>query len=807
MNLLTGPAGAGKTERLLGRAHEAMGGGKRVWWVGLPSQRAYVYRRATQAGALLGLEFLSSQQVYYRLLARALRLKPLVVGTGRVALVGEALLELRGELPAPGEARLFTRAIAEAKRYGLSHGDIQSKDEETKRFREVFGAYEAVKGERWDYDDFRTEALRLAGRGEARPEADLVVVDGFREVGPLELDLYKALGQTTELWLSLPEAPPGEAATETLPPRRATILATHRAPNPVSEARWVLRSLKRDLAAGFDPLELAVILPEREARAFLTLADEYGVPTMDETPKALADTLPGRLLLDLLELPDHPTASKLLALPELAPLAKAALDRGVTGLQAITALAEELGLAERLRRWLAVLEVPGERTGDELAWAEELLNTSLADLRRDDGGPLDWGRFRDHALQRAKEASRIARGASFRAWWAALLHETFVFDRPRGGVAVLSATLASGRRFGRAYLMRAVEGAYSVGEREDYFVPEDDRGSLEVVFARYGLPKRFGGRDRGLFAELLTRADALTVTYPEADQGGPLVPQRELVGAGPISLPEVAAASPLELPGAPYRAPSEPLNLGTVSLQNLMRYDRCAFQYWAESRLKEEGEAPWWLLLLNEMRDYTRLTTARLGSLKTTYPDAAAWLDTYETELSRLLFGVTLPETPLESGPHARLDATLRRGSEVVFYRFAPPGTVSDAARRPGLLEKTLERALGGGLYPGALPGPRLGRTPLRLACRGRAHRRFRRPYHLPLAPHQEQPTQSRTRLPPLRRGRSFALARLHLPRVPRVGRVPGGAKMRGKRREERGKKRLAPSLFSHFNLFSGEVP
>ena len=716
MNLLIGPAGAGKTERLLGRARGAMREGKRVWWVGLPGQRAYVYRRATQAGALLGLEFLSSQRVYYRLLARALKLKPLVVGTGRVALVGEALLELRGELPAPGEARLFTRAIAEAKRYGLSHEDVRTKDEETKRFREVFGAYEAVKGERWDYDDFRTEALRLARLGEARPEADVIIVDGFREVGPLELDLYKALGQTTELWLSLPEAPPGEAATETLletlPPRLNGALAAHRAPNPVSEARWVLRSLKRDLAEGFDPLELAVILPEREVRAFLTLADEYGVPTMDETPKALADTLPGRLLLDLLELPDHPSASKLLALPELAPLAKAALGRGVAGLQAISALAQELGLEGRLKRWLAVLEPSGERVGDELAWAEELLNTSLADLRRDGEGPLDWGRFKDHALQRAKEASRIARGASFRAWWAALLHETFVFDRPRGGVAVLTATLASGRRFGRAYLMRAVEGAYSVGEREDYFVPEDDRRSLEVVFARYGLPKRFGGRDRGLYAELLTRADEVIVTYPEADQGGPLVPQRELVGAAPTSLPEVAAASPLELPGAPYRASLAPLNLGTISLQHLMRYDRCAFQYWAESRLKEEDEAPWWLALLNEMRDYTRLTTARLGTLRATYPDAAAWLDVYETELSRLLFGVTLPETPLEGGPYARLDATLRQGSEVIFYRFVAPGAVGDAASAQAYLKGrwnelwaagyTLER------YRGRVSGVRL---------------------------------------------------------------------------------------------------
>ena len=676
MNLLIGPAGSGKTTLLMTRAREAALSGKRVWWVGLPSQRAYVYRRATEAGALLGLEFLSSQQVYYRLLAHALRLKPLVVGTGRVAMVGEALLQLRDELPAPGEARLFTRAIAEAKRFGLTPPEIRGRDEETKRFREVFRLYETIKGERWDYDDFRTEALRLAERGEARPEAALIIVDGFREIGPLELNLFRALGGVTEVWLSLPEAPPGTLSTETLPPRESGRVSTYRAPNPVSEARWVLRSLKRDLAEGFDPLELAVILPDREIRAFLSLADEYGVPLMDETPKALADTLAGRLLLDLLELPDTPTASRLLALPELAPLANAALERGIVGLQAVTVLAEELGVSEVWRRWLGVLNVPD----DELEWARELLETSLSEIRRDLSEGADWARFKEHALQRAKEAASLAKGASFRAWWGALLHETFLFERPRGGVAVLNANLASGRRFRRVYLVRTVEGAYSVGEGEDYFIPEEARADLPVVFERFGLPKRFLGRDRLLFAELLSRGDEVVVTLPEADQGGPLVAEAALV-AGPQRLPEVAAGSRLELSDSTgYRAPHDSLNLGTVTLQGLVRYDRCAFRYWAEARLPDERDLPWWLNLLGEMRSYRRLNAARLGALKNAYSEASAWLDRFETELARLQFGVTLPESSQEESPKARLDATKMSGSEVYLYRFVAPGRVTDEA-------------------------------------------------------------------------------------------------------------------------------
>ena len=150
-------------------AQEATKQGKRVWWVGLPSQRSYVYRRATEQGALLGLEFLSSQQVYYRLLANALKLKPLVVGTGRLAFVGEALKELRQELPAPGEARLFAQAIAEIKRFGLDYKGIKGIDEESKRLRDVFRLYEAVKGDKWDYDDFRLETLRFVEAMSKKP--------------------------------------------------------------------------------------------------------------------------------------------------------------------------------------------------------------------------------------------------------------------------------------------------------------------------------------------------------------------------------------------------------------------------------------------------------------------------------------------------------------------------------------------------------------------------------------------------------------------------------------------------------------
>jgi len=136
----------------------------------------------------------------------------------------------------------------------------------------------------------------------------------------------------------------------------------------------------------------------------------------------------------------------------------------------------------------------------------------------------------------------------FRAWWAGLIKESFQFNKPNGGIALLSDRLVSGRRFKKVYLMSATEGSYTIGESEDYFVTEELRAELDTVFGSVALPKRFQGRDEMLFAELLSRGDTVIVTYPEANQGGPLVPELSLVGEEKLEpLPDVPAGSQLEL--------------------------------------------------------------------------------------------------------------------------------------------------------------------------------------------------------------------------------------------------------------------
>jgi ATP-dependent helicase/nuclease subunit B len=682
VHLIVGPPASGRTELLLEKARTALKARKRVWWLCLPHQRSYVYRRVAAGGAVLGLEVLSFQQAYYRLLAASYGLRPILTGPARVALVGEALQSesqwtipcrdgqgpCTGSPPNPGEARLFARAVAEAKRYGVRPEQIPAPDSEGRRFKRVFERYEELKGTwgRWDYDDFRDAAVRLVESADFEPPADLVLVDGFRELLPLVLRFLEGLGRVSELWVTLPEAPPGYRPHQTLshtagqPPRPQI----YRAPNPVAEARWVLRSLKRDLAQGMAPTELAVVAPEPRLAALLSLADEYGVPLVDHTPRTATDTPEGRLLLDLLELPDYPTPTRLLAIPELAPLGRAALEAGLAGLAPIQRLAQQMGLQAQLSAWLERLEP----TGNPEAWARSLLD-SIPEVR--------VGPRRDLLLERAKEAGRIAYGPDFRRWWAALLSETYEPVRPPGGVPLLTPTLASGVRFAKLYLTHAVEGAYGASEQEDYFVAEEERLALEELYARIGLPRRFLGRDRPILHELATRAHSVIITYPEADQSGPLEPEAFLVpDPKRVSrIPATPIGSRLELPGsAAYRPPSAPINLGSASVEDLRRYDECGFRFWAE-RLRigpERQEPAGWRTLVRELRALKRLNEARLEALSKRFPEAEDWLGVHRELLFSLNFGFVWPEKGM---PYARVDAAANRGGEYSFYTFAPPDT------------------------------------------------------------------------------------------------------------------------------------
>src|SRR5690606_30390963 len=136
--------------------------------------------------------------------------------------------------------------------------------------------------------------------------------------------------------------------------------------------------------------------------------------------------------------------------------------------------------------------------------------------------------------------------------------ETPVPTINNGAVALLSANQASGAQFKRAYVTNAIIGAYSLKEREDFFITEEWRG-YDGELAYY-LPRRFQGLDDVLFAELRSRAGETVITYAAKDQNAHYHPEPLLVGdeQDVTPLPTLPAGSAVELLGfTPFQASDE----------------------------------------------------------------------------------------------------------------------------------------------------------------------------------------------------------------------------------------------------------
>jgi len=707
---VVGGPGAGKTARAVAVARAGAAQGRRVAWIGLPAQRDQALRRLVADGPLLGVEFLTFQQLALLQLGRAGRLRPQILGTARLALVAQALAERLGALPTPGEAGLYTRAIAEAKRHGHDPGRVAALATrsiggaaEVERLAEVFAGYERLKGEAWDDDDVRAAAQAAADV--APPDtlrgwlpADLLVVDGWREVPAADLAWLRAIAAAADVVVTSATEPPtgwvDAAAIERLA-ERGVALDAWRFANPVAEVRWVLRAVARDLAEGLDPRDLAVIAPSGAARALLALAAEHGVTLADEAPRALVDLPFGRLLVDLLELPEQPTAGRLLAVPALAELGRRALAGGLTGREAIGRLAADAGLGSVWDDWRTAL-TPKE---DALAWARGVvalaadLLTEAGDPDPVDGGPL--ARAQEAALRRAQEAARLAGGEGFRAWWLALLRASSLRERPRPGVALIEPRRAAGRRFRRAYLVGAVAGAYDLGEREDHFVPEDARVPAAALqrAAHAGLPQRYRGLDAAWRAELRARGDHVTVTHAEADRGGPLRADEALVAAARgdealvaaargASPPELPTASALEaLAGEAFDAPGARDAGGPTTVETLRHAQACAFQAWAAPLAAADPRAPWARRARRALTAEGPWSEARATALAAEFPLLADWLAAHAGRLARLSYGVRLRG----EGVEAQLDAVEREGTHVTLVRFLLPNEEAFAPLRPDL--------------------------------------------------------------------------------------------------------------------------
>ncbi len=670
LEILAGPPGSGKSKELIRRAREVSEAGGRCLWVGLPAQRPSVYRRVTAEGGVTGFEFVTEQQLCYRLLMRAQRVRPIVAGTERLALVAQALVQTQAHPPSPGEAGLFAGGIAELKRYGLGPRDaarLGGTDRETMRLATVFTRYEELKGDSWDDDDYRLAAVELAESGRADPRCTLIAVAGFNrepELLPLTMRLLAGLSRGTSTVVALPRAPdepPAGARITLLSPGPGARIRSYGAMNEVEESRWVLRAIKRDLAEGLDPLDLALVVARGQAPAYLSLADEYSVPLMDESPLTLTELPAGRMLAAWLDAHGFVSAGTLLSLPGLEPLARVALERNLAGTAAIRRLAQELDrepdratlFEPLLDEWLARLDPAGAG----MAWAEQVVALLPESVLPADSELA--AQFREQALLCARHAARLASGAGFSAWWLTLLRETRLPRREAAGVALLDPALASGRRYRKAYLAGAVEGAYGLAEREDYFVREELRGTV--------LPRRFRNNARFRTAELLGLAESeLVVTHSASSQDGQLAREEALTGPDRQPLPALPAGSRFETEVSKpalisWEMPASRVRLAGVHLESLRRYAECPQRTWAESLFRERGE--WlhvpepWQQLRSALRRGSTVDEPALDALAGEFPWAATWLSDHAPALLSLRFRVKIPA---EDAPDALPDAVRR---------------------------------------------------------------------------------------------------------------------------------------------------
>lgn len=668
LRLHCGPHRSGRTTALLAIAEREMRQGGLVWWIGLPTQRAEVYRRfTTQAGAAVGLEFLSFQQFAYRVLTAEQTVSPLLIGSARLVAVGSALLQTGGA-PSPGEARLFLDGIAEAKRHGLTPqhiADFANNDPELSRLARTYAAYEDAIHGHWDYDDAREQLTERLERGPLHTlEPAVILVDGFREFTPAELHILTLIAEHVDVHVALREPPPGMTADYTYEQRPPRTVEEYLAANPVAEMRYVLSRVKADLIAGVSPLDMAIIVPDGRAAAVQVLASEFGIPVYDEEPLSLAESAAGRILSDVLHLPDNPTASNLLIIPELAPLAAELLDYNVAGADAIAEIAERIGMLDTWQHWFDLFNVDDA----SFTWANHVVREVLPTLT-DELTPT----WQNKALSAAQEAAKLGVGTAFREWWAALLENTFErVDTPQG-VPILTTTRIANRQFAIAYVTGASQGAYSTHEREDYFVPEELRSTPGVVTAGT-LPARYAGMDEVLFAELRTRAAQLTVTAPAADQSGGR-PFEPALLHNPQPIPEFALGSTFVPASEPFHAPFEPVAFVTKpTVEFLRQYETCPFRAWATRRLGIRDEADVeepWFAWRDALLAQDTLTERRISELSEEYPQLAPWLAEHGAALMEYRFGVSIPGS--HASAHLSAVKRVNGNTAAQFVHFTGP--------------------------------------------------------------------------------------------------------------------------------------
>ena len=365
LTIISGPAGSGKTERLVALAARRVEEGPfAATLVLVPTARhgdQFRRRVVGRCGVALNLEVTTlhffargvadtstvpTVDVAAEVLRRATRERIGAGAAGRFAPIADT----------PGLRALLDRAVSELVGADVAPSDLHdaaaragSADHEA--LAAVYGAYRELLDEHGWRDPRETPTLAAEAIDAGATVPGLVLIDSFEFLNPRELELVAALARRTEVAVALDregserarwtaerlDALAPDAARENLPPRPGTTRVSARtAFDNEAQLREIARAIKQTLAedSSLRPSDFAVVF--RQAAPHLTLARrvfaEYDLPFDPAAGERLASRPFGAWVLQLLRLPQHDWRLTRVG----ALLRSAFLDRGVWGVEGDT---------------------------------------------------------------------------------------------------------------------------------------------------------------------------------------------------------------------------------------------------------------------------------------------------------------------------------------------------------------------------------------------------------------------------------------------------------------------------------------
>jgi ATP-dependent helicase/DNAse subunit B len=576
--LLTGPAGSGKTSRILERFHDALR--QRDPGVRLLTPTATMARHLQNQVAREGFVF---RPWLIQTLSRFVD-----AFAADLPQVSEPLLHLIVEEAAsrvnrPEFAQVVTlhgfcaalaRTIEELSSAGCDaerlaqsmarHGGSAALGE---AFLEVYREVDREIVRR----GLATRSQRMARAAEqiARqglPAIHTIWLDGFYALPDPELAVIGAMCRRADVTIALPTTGITEPTRERLlamgfveetcawepaPPR----IELCRAPSIEREAEEIARRILEQAAAGRLFREIGVIVrsPEIYVPTLRATLDRFGIPARfffdaEVSKHALVRYLEG-IVDALLGGWDH---AKTLAAIRLAPgiecdefdfaVRERIPDRGLAGLQSIaadsatrrhgdaaTSVSELLRSIEKLEAWRTLAIAPFEWAA-RLRILRELCvpprpepgNHETAAIARSQAAVLD---LFDGAMSEAADALG-GRPVPLSEFWRAAksvlrLTPLRVEDGRRNVVHVLGAHEARQWRLPVVFVCGLVEKQFPKFHTQDPFFPEAARAQLKQAGVRLRSAADFEAEERFLFDSAMTRAtELLTLSYPQSDARG-----------------------------------------------------------------------------------------------------------------------------------------------------------------------------------------------------------------------------------------------------------------------------------------------